>query len=1195
MEHTLGLYRLRNEEYIKFPGDGESWLNISDYKYSATRMGNPPTISATIEWKDCLDNLWDKDVFVQFRGEKYFVNGIPSSSYDNTKSTYTHSVEFVSERSMLSRVYFLDVIQVPNPDNATEDATISDSSDFSFSGNINDLAERINIALNYAGIGSDGGYNVVVDQDVVLEDKLFTASNQTIADILNSANETYNVPYYFVGKTIHFGYYQDILPTSLEYGANKSLLSISKNSSNNDIITKITGFGSDRNVPYYYPNPTPKGFVSMVYNTDFSHLIGTYPEIVDFYKFWNFFEFGELLTYNTRIYKSYVPLMYHRGSSVPNYSGFSEWYSPDGIEVDSSHFWSFQIPVENITTDEKKFVLDVTVYDVLTNTVYTNYRIERAAFYSEELERGEYFTIESNRKVVYDFGTDVVSEESYDAYLTIKFNSSGTYRVLVSKRIEPAWESNIKSGMYQPEDFGIKFHSGPYMDDVLSMKLDYRINTQSRLMPSIYRHTNGRSRWIYAYGSEYENEYSSNHPMEYIHTDDEIFPSIKEITNSAGQRIDIFSEIAFDTTDNNEVYPEGHKYAGKYKHPYFFAKLKKLDGESGFNLFQHAIEGQPMTISFTSGHTASCEFKIAVDESSMKNTVQVDEYGNLKRDLAGDVLCNRGEQPRYEFIERQQDTSKYEVWIALEKEDSTMGVMMPDTMSNIVPTNEDTFVILGIHLPEAYFLAAERRLDDALKKYMLENNSHKFTYSAKLSSIFLKENPDICDILNENTKVPLIYNGEDVEWLMVESYNYAVKSGTYLPEISITLNDNIKVAMSKSAATSKAVSTANANASKSQAMAASARHQSSSTAAKTQSIERRVESLEQNSNNITVEKLKTQVSANSSDIYELDERVTAIENSGGGGGGGTGSTITITSSNSKYIGVTKSSTGEFTIIPKVLSIDDYGTSPDESENFGLAKTEDVANKIDLLKVWTEQEFEVYLPAPSSTPSEGAILVYDANNGTVKDSNYKISTTTQDLEHADQSHIPTCAQVSEFVADTIGNSHIGDLEDRVVNGEKSIKTTSLYLVDGVIEDDSLIYALPTAPQQRLEECDDIIATNRYVDSKFYIIPDITINDIDVAINNGENNLKAIGSEQYSEIRDAVNSRKQICIGIDNGVNGFTPVSAFTDDFVYISFLYNGFVYNIDFESEYTTTISRKKLVTEEVIGNINTLLETIIAG
>lgn len=960
MDLTLKLFLYTDQnDAVEFPiNSSHGQLLLSNYKYSATRMGNAPSITGTIKYPDPLDDSWSSNVYVEFRGERYYLKGIPSSSYDNTSVLYSYQVEFESERSILARIYFLDIVSVQDPDNNAQYMTISDSSEFSFSGNLLELSNRLNKSIDFSGMGGEDGYKVVVDDDVDLEDKLFSVSNQTIADVLNSANETFNVPYYFDRKTIHFGYSQNTLPTPLEYGRGKSLLSISKNNTNNDIITKITGCGSDKNVPYYYPNPTPKGFVSLRYGSDKYDPDIYSPKITDFYKFWNFFEIGEVLSYDLRPTKEYVPLMYDFGNNpIKYYTLFKYGYSPDGVKVNTSHIWSYYIPIEKVNS-KGPFTVSVYVFDVDNNIACRDYEIISANFYSIELEQGADFEIVTNNTLKYNGSITTPDYASYYVCVSIKFPNALTYRVKIVKDIDPAWRSDRKSGLYQPYDFGVEFDFEPYNDDSIKMVCDYRINTQSRLMPSIYRETNGRERWIYAIGDKYENEYSVTKPLEYIHTDDEIFPTIKNVTNALGQRIDTFSEIAFDRNDSNEVYPEGHKYAGKYKHPYFFAKLRKFDGDNGFNLFQQTIEGEPMVFSFTSGHTASCEFKLAVDSSTMKNTVQIDENGDLVRDEHGNVLCNRGEQERREFIDRQQDTSKYEVWIALEKEDSTMGVMMPDTGSNIAPTANDTFVILGINLPEAYFKAAEMKLDESLIKYLADNNYHKFTYSAKLSSVFLSENEEVRTILNENTRVPIVYQNELIHNLMVESYTYSVNEKRCLPEIEITLNDTIKVASSKSATTSKAINNVNSKATKSQATAISAKNQAATANAKTQSIERRVETLENNESNIEVENIKAQVSANASDISTLTRRVELLE--------------------------------------------DGDSGADFNE----------------VKEWVEAELESYAKMPTEQPVQDSILIYDSDNETFKGSNVQISTTVQDIEYGLDDKIPTCGQVAEYVEDSV---------------------------------------------------------------------------------------------------------------------------------------------------------------------------------
>ena len=141
----------------------------------------------------------------------------------------------------------------------------------------------------------------------------------------------------------------------------------------------------------------------------------------------------------------------------------------------------------------------------------------------------------------------------------------------------------------------------------------------------------------------------------------------------------MFEAFAYDRDDNDETYEdeEGNVY---FKHPYFFAKLKPL----GFNLFDHAIEQQPMTISFTSGNCGACNFEIAVDEETQKNTVQVDENGDLVYDENGMVLCGTegSGQGVVQFQDIQQDTTNNSVWIALRKEEDTYGILMPKAPTN---------------------------------------------------------------------------------------------------------------------------------------------------------------------------------------------------------------------------------------------------------------------------------------------------------------------------------------------------------------------------------------------------------------------------------------------------------------------------------------------------------------------------------
>lgn len=318
------------------------------------------------------------------------------------------------------------------------------------------------------------------------------------------------------------------------------------------------------------------------------------------------------------------------------------------------------------------------------------------------------------------------------------------------------------------------------------------ITPMTNLMPSIYRESEGAEQFYEAKNNtyedgeggyyEFENEYSDTNQRQGTTDFEEIKPTIEGMTNASGQRIDMFSAFAYDTNDNDETDEDGN-----YIHSYFFAKLRKFDGENGFNLFDHAIESQAMQISFTSGVCGACTFEIGVGEETQKNIVQVDEFGNLKRDDEGNVLWEN-QSPQ----DRQNDTRNYEVWIALKKEADTYGIVFPNASQNLKPSTDDTFVILGINLPTAYITAAEKRLEQSLIKYMWMNNTEKFTFSIKFSRIFFTEHPEVLEQLNENSRVLIEYNGQQ-HTLYVDNFSYKTDDSSPLPEIEIDLVDTLSV------------------------------------------------------------------------------------------------------------------------------------------------------------------------------------------------------------------------------------------------------------------------------------------------------------------------------------------------------------------------------------------------------------------
>ena len=242
MEKFLTLYIDTN---VPFPSVANQ-IVIHDFQFTAKRMGGAPTITANFTYHECLDKIWSYKVFATFNGERYFIKQIPTSGIANTDGMYQHSIELVSERVMLDNVYFYDVVS----SGTVEDKPVSNSSKFSFYGDIDEFVRRLNESLKYRNLD----YTVVIDNGIVSGSFNVSFEDKVISEALQEIYNTYNLPYYFDGKTIHVGYTNNAITETFRYGASDALLSINKENANYKVVTAVSGSGSEDNIPYYYPN-----------------------------------------------------------------------------------------------------------------------------------------------------------------------------------------------------------------------------------------------------------------------------------------------------------------------------------------------------------------------------------------------------------------------------------------------------------------------------------------------------------------------------------------------------------------------------------------------------------------------------------------------------------------------------------------------------------------------------------------------------------------------------------------------------------------------------------------------------------------------------------------------------------------------------------------------------------------------------
>ena len=801
-------------------------IEIGAFRYDAKRMGGAPTITCTLMYEDCLDDFWSENVYAIFNGEKYFLKQTPTSSYSNEDSRYKHDLELVSERVILDNVYFFDAV-VGNPQG--DDKPVSNSTKVVFFGNVHEFVKRLNSSLEYAKLlkwedGVDGngnaikipnGYHVVVDDDnnITKEEKLMSFEDQFFSNVLQEIYNTYEVPYYFEGKTIHIGYSNKnaVVPT-FSYGVDDALLSITKNNANYKIVNRATATGSSDNIPFYYPNNSPKGNIEAVENGQ----LGV--KVLDFDTFANKVDIDGVITYQGED-ATVTKVTNYRGDSIVSgsyyatvrffYKGLTESYK---MYVTSSAKGNVPITITPLL-DFKKYsdsdgAVGVTASGKTTIRIYLG---DKLLGKSEVGSGGHTFdlALPSGRSVL---EINLKYEPDYDSSLNIFQGSVGL-----------AWATDSSVGWYYKDEevelkdlgLAISDEATPSTGDSITQKLVKYVKTSQNLMPSIYRETDGEERFYNATNDTYEgvsfnNPYTEGKPKEHIFTVDDIKPTIKD-TTVGGLRIDMFSEFAYDLDDNDETVENEEGSEREYVHSYFFAKLRKLD----FNLFDHAIENQPMTISFTSGDCGACNFEIGVtEEFPQKNPVQVNSDGTLKRDEKGRVICGQFEDiTEDECQPQQQDTINNEVWIALKKEETTYGIIMPKAPKfneageqieaghrpkactrnpdGTVNDDGDTFVILGINLPQSYIINAEKKLEAEIIKYLQDNNYEKFAFSIGFSRIYFEEN-NILDQLNENSKIRIIYDNKPYD-LYVSSFSYSMSEGDVLPEIRVELDETLKV------------------------------------------------------------------------------------------------------------------------------------------------------------------------------------------------------------------------------------------------------------------------------------------------------------------------------------------------------------------------------------------------------------------
>lgn len=844
-------------------------IEITEYSFKSPLMGIP-TLTAELLWPTCLDDEWTHKEYVELRGERYYIRQVQTSEISNDNVVkYKHSLDFKSEREQLLHVYFYDVVPSWS---STYDRPNTNSTKFKFFGIPREFCDRLNCAFRYAGIGDSiletktsltdadkpngdgycvvlsgyGGYDLEQSQEFEWEDKY-------LFDALSEGFDKFKIPFCFHGKKIVFNEYVEPIEHVFKYGFDNALLSIKKSNANARIINRITFKGSSENIPYFYPNETEYGHISLtplptnkILNAAHlilkkpSRLVGTIPVDVP-------------VVYSSRTDVSMQPEKIEYMALATSYkeASFDAWTKVTLDDADTKYLtviYRLKFFVEksgNIT------ITSIPGCSWFRNQARPDDKVGAGAGAMSNLIESEHFKIVKAADLNGDSSagqgsTDCYSNASVEnGKITIKIPTRGTYylafrirwyfptatavdknalfwkvgAITATKDAESQyfWKAGDREFKELAEigvDLDEEFLSNVVVNsDIVGEGFKWaasgRMPFQTNLMPPKYRDTLGTERFYNALNNTYlkadgktyysfKNPYVDGNPNEYIHTDETVKPTIEGVKNSQEELFGVISGIAFDADDNDSLKGDvgsddkDKNDSANYAHSFFYIRLNKFDGSHGFNLFNSASQTDAMTIQMTSGKCNGCKFKIQVIEEDKLNDKQWRNPVQTKG-ADGDIIYGTQSQiiDKNNPQEWQQDTTKNYIWIAVQKDAGTFGVIMPNRTHEYFPAVGDTFNIINIDLPQGDITAAEERGMYAMLDFMENNNEEKFNFDITASRIFFAEHPAILALLNENSRIKIEYNGEQyVQY--VSEFAIDCKDNEALPDVKLTLSNTLE-------------------------------------------------------------------------------------------------------------------------------------------------------------------------------------------------------------------------------------------------------------------------------------------------------------------------------------------------------------------------------------------------------------------
>lgn len=814
------------------------------------------TMGEYISFKSNFGDTQDEEVkFFLVNPPTVTREGVVSNSSD-LKGATKYSLEFYHPMYMLSNFPFSDVAV-----SSDEKQYLSENKTFSWIGNPIDFFAKLNKNLQGTEWVVIKGSRFPQEKETELSEVLSFDKN-TIADALKTCYDTWGVP--FVVDSIKQGEYTYIdthnnevdyydegkrfvvlfgLPSSEIYasvedkesgtpyifkmGQGLGLKNNSRTPKNNKIVTRIAGYGSERNVPYGYPQIVWYGNQDWDYTIDndpnnpLSYPIykgivgGMYVKLIK-----HPFTRSHLMPsiYGNTVFNKVSPYLEGNIEDVVNTITYSQWYEKvnDMIEKateEGKEGWELDLltNLRDVTCPYTPESAEILPSAAIPTGLHT-YTTDQGEATINVQESNNIVTIEVD-SYWYDFTYKVVQihktlgEENpdYDPDLDIV----DYYDAIWSEEYPYVNEINPLSPSYEAHEFEDIYprlgeeqivgvlpydteESVDYVDtttaetkleeqkDVVERRLwayqdeaIYYTNEIQAIIDLIGNADVNEEREVAVYKKMwFTNKSTQVDIIKWKITSDDYF---NYVTFSSGV-ISFEMKILFAAAPPAPIWDDSMDDDGNYKQSYFKITLPQLD----FDVYACASITEEMQINMRSGACIGCTFTVQVDWEDYKKNFY---------DSEGRFLPH-GEQRN---LEKYPDSSTGNITLIVQKDLETFGTIMPNVYQQ--PQTGDDFVILGISLPKSYITNAEEELDDASKSYMLENNIYYFEYPLKFDEKFLTDNDYILSQIRNNAIVRFLYYDTELELFVSQ---LSVKYGeSPLPQYSITLTDNIEVVLNQ--------------------------------------------------------------------------------------------------------------------------------------------------------------------------------------------------------------------------------------------------------------------------------------------------------------------------------------------------------------------------------------------------------------